>query len=641
MVCPLCKAEVSIQQGFCPHCGSLIGPGFAPANQGSSRNFVLRLLVLFGVFLIAVAVAGVNLWRSGAFRRFAESINQPFPRPVHRYNPIKVNHGAVLRPEQLHGASKLYFVPMGPQIIPPEELAAHYKQKFDLDITVLPGIPIDSSMPHTSERRYFADGLMRSIMNAYPQLADDREATLIGLTNVDLYIHDEQFATAYHGQADSRVAVVSSRGFDYESNGAEAALKQRRDLQERRMLEMITKYIALMHWGFHENNDVESVLDQPLIPDGRRDDLYESDLDPESTAAGRWSDGCALIYFVYSYHAKKFTRVNDSIGRCGATRLPAAPGEEWIVVELTTGELIVREPEMRLASTPPIDFVRGYVTNFPQDEALGYSSDHTYDSILTSNDGADMRSVSFRRMDYDYDGHDMTRTDPGKGFLRTMAYEGKEPLDRVFYRAKMTWRTPDVYDAITIDHQLYSYLGCGPNQMCYFSGYRDAAGHELKFERDGHRKLLRLTPARGPGLTFTYNADAHVSEVRSGSGQIFHYDYDPADNLAQITRPDGVITKYGYDAHHNLTSIAVLRRAGAGPQTVLSAEYDLRSRLTRLQIADLPEYRMGYRAAGSLNKVTVVHDGFTTLISPDNCDCGEYHIFRRPLTGAKTAALAH
>lgn len=640
MTCPVCKAEVPIEQGFCPHCGSLIGPGFAQTSPARSTLWWLPLAIV-GMLFLAAGSAAIYLWRSGALRKFAESVAQPYPSRSPRLpRRVKVEHGAVLTAAQLHGHNKVFFVPIGPQVIAPEELANHYIQKFDLDVKLLPEVPVDHSMPHRSEKNYLADGVMRMVINAYPELAEDPRATLIGLTNVDLYIRDDQFVTAYHGRADSRVGVVSSRGFDYESRGAEDAVKQRRDFQERRMLQMITKYIAVMHWGLHENNDPESVLRQPLEPDTGRDDLYESDLDPEATPAGRWDDECALLYFVYSYRTGKFTTENDSIGRCGSTRLPAAPGEEWVVVELTTGALGLREPEFQLPSTPPIEFTRGYVSNFPYDRVFGYGSDHYYDSVLTSEDGADMRKTSFRRMDVDYDGHYLIRTDPGKGFLRTMAYEGKDPLDRSFFHAKMTWHMPDDYDAITASNEVYSYLGCTGDQMCYFNGYRDSAGQELRFERDDHRDLLRLTPASGPGLSFQYDASRHINEVRSGDGHTYHYDYDSAGNLAQVRRPDGFVSQYGYDARHNVTSLRVVRRPGAPPQAVLIAEYDPQSRLTRLQIGDQPEYRIEYRTVGDTKKITITHAGFSTLISGEDCDCGEYHIYRRPVASAKAVLPA-
>src|SRR5947209_1506012 len=211
MVCPLCQAEVAIQQGFCPHCGSLIGPGFVSQSAPSSKLWWIPLGIV-AVVLVSAVGAAIYLWHSGALRRFADSLARPYP--IRRsYKPIKVHHGGLLKPEQLHGHGKLYFVPIGPQVFPPQELATHYKQKFNLNIAVLPGIPIDSSMPHSSPNRYLAQGLIRSMQNAYPRLADDSEAVLIGLTDVNLYADVDDSLPSYHGDLSSRIAVVSSRGY--------------------------------------------------------------------------------------------------------------------------------------------------------------------------------------------------------------------------------------------------------------------------------------------------------------------------------------------------------------------------------------------------------------------------------------------
>src|SRR5579864_4203582 len=245
MTCQLCKAELAVQQGFCPHCGSLVGLGFAQPSPEQSKPPWLLFAIIAALFF-AAAGSATYLWRTGVFRRLEQSVARP-PRPVSRPKRIKVDHGAVLRPDQLHGKGKVYFLAIGPQLIAPEELATHYKQKFNLDVTVLPAIPIDASMPHKSERNYLADGLMRSIIDAYTKVADDNDVTLLGLTNVDLYRSDGSFVTAYRNSYG--LGVISSRGYDYESSGEEETAKVRRDLVERRMLQMITKYIAVSHWG--------------------------------------------------------------------------------------------------------------------------------------------------------------------------------------------------------------------------------------------------------------------------------------------------------------------------------------------------------------------------------------------------------
>src|SRR5437667_6428481 len=141
MQCPKCATEVQSQQGFCPRCGTFIGmPGEIPPQSGRKSQLWIPLFGLLLLLVITITPAWL-LWKYGLLGELQQSRHKipSAQRPV-----LKQEHvPAKLSELQGHGA--IYFIPLGAQAISPESLAAHYKEKFNLSITLLPAVPIDPS----------------------------------------------------------------------------------------------------------------------------------------------------------------------------------------------------------------------------------------------------------------------------------------------------------------------------------------------------------------------------------------------------------------------------------------------------------------------------------------------------------------
>ena len=156
----------------------------------------------------------------------------------------------------LKGSGKLYFVPLG--IFPAKtanDLASFYRNKYGLQIEILPNVPYSSTAIDPRRNQLIAERAIEMMKEANPQLANDSQAILIGLTTKDMYIakYDWQFSFSY--RAEEKYAVVSSGRMTLP--GRQGITEE---LIQTRFRKMLTKNIGLLYYHLPASNDPRSVL---------------------------------------------------------------------------------------------------------------------------------------------------------------------------------------------------------------------------------------------------------------------------------------------------------------------------------------------------------------------------------------------
>jgi len=161
----------------------------------------------------------------------------------------------------------VYLAPFGD--FPKDEadaLVAHYLEKFDLAIEVLPSIPVPAGAMDAGRGQLIAERLIDAIA-ANEVLLDDPDAVVIGLTNVDMYIAAVDWRYAYGLRSRGTFAVVSSArmrdGFADEAR------------QHQRLRKMVTKNIGILYYGLAVSDDPRSVLYRDIL--GPQDLDYASE----------------------------------------------------------------------------------------------------------------------------------------------------------------------------------------------------------------------------------------------------------------------------------------------------------------------------------------------------------------------------
>ena len=155
------------------------------------------------------------------------------------------------------GEEKLYFVPLGN--FPTASLAKFAnasKQKTGIEVIVTQPVPFALTTVDKRRQQVIAEEAINLMRARYPELASDPNATVIGLTNEDLFIQgeDDEYAFCYRMLA--RFAVVSSARLDPANLGGSA-----NDLvTESRMRKMLLKNIGILYYHMPVNHDPKSVL---------------------------------------------------------------------------------------------------------------------------------------------------------------------------------------------------------------------------------------------------------------------------------------------------------------------------------------------------------------------------------------------
>src|ERR1700730_7639844 len=178
MRCPVCGYESAGLQAACPRCGGFLG------SPGNSAELPKTFRYLLAGSVILLAIMGV-----AAFR-YRDSWN-PFRSTPSRISvarrDLSVEHGAIAKPENLEAHGHLYFVPMGGQAVPVASLAARYRDKFNIQISVLPKVPVGSMTYDATRHQYIAEELILDMKRAYPKIARANDSVIIILTDDDVY----------------------------------------------------------------------------------------------------------------------------------------------------------------------------------------------------------------------------------------------------------------------------------------------------------------------------------------------------------------------------------------------------------------------------------------------------------------------
>ena len=517
----------------------------------------------------------------------AQEIPKETPKVEVRSTRYAIEHGSVANPEELHAHGKLYFVPVGRQAIFVRSLAEYYANKFGIQIYLLPEVKLSHAACVPERNQCIAEEVTRAMLNAYSEIARNPESVMIALTDEDIFPKALGWEFTYSLRS-ARVGVVSTRRMDpaFWGDRPDNALRLASTKQ------MLTKYIAMQYFHLPESFDPTSNLFSPLTPNGGPDDIYESDLHSEASANGSRGSSSPCLFFTYSYKTHEIKTDEPLLSNCEHDNFVGTTEIESFDTNLGLGQVKQRSMDLRLNSTPVIEFKRGYnsIYRSPTSFTFGWGANHSYNPWLSS-DG--LASLSFLHLNYEDGGINFfERITPGRGFDPSAVYESQSgPIDG----AQLKW-AGDHYKLQYGDGAWSTFLPCDNIVYCYWTGYQDAQGNSLRFDRGPNRELRQLTASDNQGITFQLDDQHRTTEAEASDGSWVSYEYDAAGCLARVHRADGQETLYEYDPAHHMTSISVINRPGAAQETVLKNEYDSRGRVITQTLKGIGSFHIEYIA---------------------------------------------
>lgn len=212
-----------------------------------------RAELAVGIFAVGVLIAYVVMLGSVGTRSAQDDV------AIGPASPIGVPSPPVDR--------AVYLAPIGD--FPRDEadaLVAHYLEKFDLTIHVLPAVPVPDGALDAGRGQLIAERLIDAIA-ANEVVVNDPGAVVIGLTSVDMYIAAKDWSYAYGLRSSGTFAVVSSArmgdGFADEAR------------QHQRLRKIVTKNVGILYYGLAVSEDPRSVLYRDIL--GPQDLDYASE----------------------------------------------------------------------------------------------------------------------------------------------------------------------------------------------------------------------------------------------------------------------------------------------------------------------------------------------------------------------------
>jgi YD repeat-containing protein len=575
------------------------------------------------IVCVVVALAGRGL--SGWLKNNAKFGEARIAQFKHR--------GPVARLDELKGSGTIYLVQIGDHKDPYaiEDFAQWLRTKYKLDVRLLPALPLDASGWNPLRGQYSGEALNGQMERAYPDLAANGDAYLIGFTDVDMYTEQMHWKGTFTLRGSERAAIISSDGMQddrWQRRWVDA--KTANEQFRARLRRILLKDVALQYWHLRMNSDRTSLLHDTLDPDVPTEDIYESDLDRALSAKGDDVEQ-PCIFFDSTVKDGIRPRVGPLIRTCAEVPDPDEDeGVERFEVFLRWGEMFDKRTDLFRPDTIPIAFQQVMKPGWKGINSFGISGSDSYDDYLSSADNIviDVDSASSQIMS-------LTRQPRWISDLSVVKYV--IPTDPGYF--ELRWRpTPfEHYDLKRFDGEVRQFLPCnGPTVWCYLIDVKNGQGQELKFERGAGRRLMRLTSPHGHWVSLAYDDRGRIATATEDRGRTVHYGYDARDRLISVTHPSGEVCRYEYDDAQRLLTFSDSADGIAPARVLLRNEY-MNGLLTKQTLGDGSVYLYAYDGTDAANmRAVTVHasDGqiYEVTMSPTGSVVRE-HSAELPIAG--------
>ncbi|HJS97800.1 MAG TPA: cytochrome c oxidase assembly factor Coa1 family protein [Terriglobales bacterium] len=542
-----------------------------------------------------VGLLKADVYRSaGAWHYSSLSVTLPYSGQAIDLLVAPAYHTADLQPQ-----GRLYLVTFGtPADLSLKDLAKYSQQKLGVTLTLLPSLPLDESVIDVHRDQAVTEEILETMKRKIPAAADPH-AIVIAVTDRDMYARNWSYAFNYW---QDNVAVISTARLDPKFYGYPSSAKVR-DLRLRKLL---ARDIGRLYFHLPESADPSSVLywDYSGIDDV--DNMRESFRGLESRGTVTLYPTTAPVPPLPPLVRKQVAAVQpassqypclvmqpksgpderlrgeDSI--CAPHLTDIAPVERY-EVDLRSGWFVLRQTDLFLPDTVPLALTRTYSSWDTGFRSFGVGTNHPYDI-----------GPYGRRNPYTYlnlmltDGSiiDYPRISEGTGY-RDALYEHAS-TSGTFYGSRIRWNG-DGWDLTFLDGSVDRFpeaYWARNTQQGALVGMRDAHGDELRFERDGSRRLLRLSSPHGREISFAYDEGDRIVSASDNAGQRMEYSYDDGSRLRQVLRNGKLFRKYSYD-YNRLLSI----EDGNGHELLANQYYD-NYRLKQLSLTDGSTWRFDY-----------------------------------------------
>lgn len=427
-------------------------------------------------------------------------------------------------------AKRVYLVPVGLT----ESLdwaPSYYKSKLGIEVTVLPGIALDSSLIDHARNQLDAEKCTDEfLVHKYPELARDPAALMIAVTSKDMNIPSLGWSYAENMRSKGHFAVISS------ARVHPFAFLERRNPEwfNSRLQKLLTKNITMLYFGLPMSNDYTSLLSAGVLTGREIDQMGGRIIGQER----QWDP--------FIEYGSPAVTIYDIGGRpplwgrtWSATALPDTSAQVFSVA-LDVGLFEQHKAEFIFLDEPAMQFTRVYRNQDDRSRSFGIGGSNDFDMFLGGKMGVavDLIMADGYRIHFVHKGF----VSGEHGFVYEPDHRHRERFTRAIYSAD-SWRVK------TTDGWTYFFPyrpDALPQYVTVLTGFTDPNGHKYEMKRDSFGSLLEITSPSGNWLHFQNDSEHRIRQITSSTGRTVEYDYDKG-SLTRAAASDGSEDNYTYD----------------------------------------------------------------------------------------------
>ena len=151
-------------------------------------------------------------------------------------------------------------------------LVEHYRQKFGMQIRILPPMKLDQRDFALGRKQFVAEQLIRRMQENYPAQAGNPKDIVIGITDNDIYPTSENWRFCFgwrDGRAHMAVVSTARMGLHYLDQPLLGATS------EVRLQKMVTKDLGILYFGRPLSRNPHSVMYDQILGIEELDEVSE------------------------------------------------------------------------------------------------------------------------------------------------------------------------------------------------------------------------------------------------------------------------------------------------------------------------------------------------------------------------------
>jgi YD repeat-containing protein len=498
--------------------------------------------------------------------------------------------------------ARIYLVPINSvQGLGLDELPDFYRTRHGLSVQLLEPVPLDPKARNTARKQLIFEELIRLMHARYPQLAKDKSAFLIGITDEDMYIKTNNWNFAYTAYSPKeRAGVVSSARFIPEP------LAGKENLLRARIRKMVSRTIGFVVFELPRSNDPSSVMYRDLYGSASADLMSDSFEGLGSRAVVdefRSAHGMEPAQAEIPPEAGNFD-FSKVDGRYPCVRITKAKGDQGksldvkltkclpqvyldvevdeIEVDLRIGNLVARTTDLLVSGAKPLAITRCYRSWANIDDSFGRNTALSWDLYPTGS----RQPYTYINVNACGNQLHFVRISKGTGYADAV-YEHRATAT-AFLGSRFSWNG-NGWDLKLRDESIYvfpeSYHAKKPIDGALIR-FRDAQGQAVKLERTERRSLKRIASPDGRFVTFDNDSADRIYQIEDDQKRRVDYLYDHGGRLVEVRGLRG-IRRFEYDSTY-------LMKIEENDRPLAQFDYDRHSRIRELKLPDGRIHRFEY-----------------------------------------------